>query len=178
MLRVFPLSAVPIDPLALGHELRVNDLTRKASDVSPFNNAIEAGGDCGLGRARCDWPWLEHVRLGLDPNSPTDGPCRHLLQARLVIREVVGDLQRRLQWHLQTDVATDRSQPERHHQGVGVQKRAYEYPRDRSIRFGTVGSQSITYSGSVSGPSMSGNWKILAGGKSMGGGSWSASKSS
>jgi hypothetical protein len=50
--------------------------------------------------------------------------------------------------------------------------------RGDSIRFGTVGSQSITYSGSVSGPSMSGDWKILAGGKSMGGGSWSASKSS
>ncbi len=50
--------------------------------------------------------------------------------------------------------------------------------RGVSIRFGTVGSQSITYSGSFSGSSMSGNWKIVAGGKSMGGGSWSASKSS
>ena len=47
-----------------------------------------------------------------------------------------------------------------------------------SIRFGTVGSESITYSGSVSGSSMSGTWKIQAGGRSMGGGSWNASKSS
>jgi hypothetical protein len=47
-----------------------------------------------------------------------------------------------------------------------------------SIRFGTVGSESITYSGSVSGNSMSGTWKIQAGGRSMGGGSWKASKSS
>jgi len=47
-----------------------------------------------------------------------------------------------------------------------------------SIRFGTVGSESITYSGSTSGSSMSGTWKIQAGGRSMGGGSWKASKSS
>lgn len=47
-----------------------------------------------------------------------------------------------------------------------------------SIRFGTVGSESITYSGSVSGQSMTGTWKIQAGGRSMGGGSWKASKSS
>jgi hypothetical protein len=47
-----------------------------------------------------------------------------------------------------------------------------------SIRFGTVGSESITYSGSVSGNSMSGTWKIHADGRSMGGGSWNASKSS
>jgi hypothetical protein len=46
-----------------------------------------------------------------------------------------------------------------------------------SIRFGTVGSEAITYSGSVSGKSMSGTWKIEAGGRSMGGGSWNASKS-
>ena len=46
-----------------------------------------------------------------------------------------------------------------------------------SITFGTVGSQAITYSGSVSGTSMSGTWKIQAGGQTMGGGSWSASKS-
>jgi hypothetical protein len=50
--------------------------------------------------------------------------------------------------------------------------------RGVSISFGTVGSEAITYSGSVSGSSMSGNWKIVAHGKSMGGGSWSASKSS
>ena len=31
-----------------------------------------------------------------------------------------------------------------------------------SIHFGTVGSQSITYSGSVSGSSMSGTWKLEA----------------
>ena len=47
-----------------------------------------------------------------------------------------------------------------------------------SIRFGTVGSESITYSGSVSASSMSGTWKIQAGGRSLGGGSWKASKSS
>jgi hypothetical protein len=46
-----------------------------------------------------------------------------------------------------------------------------------SIRFGTVGSESITYSGSVSGNSMSGTWKIEAGGRAMGGGSWKASRS-
>ena len=47
-----------------------------------------------------------------------------------------------------------------------------------SIRFGTVGSESITYSGSVSSNSMSGTWQIQAGGRSMGSGSWKASKSS
>jgi hypothetical protein len=47
-----------------------------------------------------------------------------------------------------------------------------------SIRFGTVGSESITYAGSAKGSSMSGTWKIQAGGRSMGGGSWNASKSS
>ncbi|HYA44436.1 MAG TPA: hypothetical protein VED59_02440 [Acidimicrobiales bacterium] len=46
-----------------------------------------------------------------------------------------------------------------------------------SISFGTVGSESITYSGSASGNSMSGSWQIQAGGRSMGGGSWKASKS-
>jgi hypothetical protein len=43
-----------------------------------------------------------------------------------------------------------------------------------SISFGTVGSKSVTYNGSVSGSSMSGSWKISAGGRSIGGGSWSA----
>ena len=47
-----------------------------------------------------------------------------------------------------------------------------------TIRFGTVGSEAITYAGSVSGKSMSGTWKIQAAGRSMGGGSWNASKSS
>ena len=47
-----------------------------------------------------------------------------------------------------------------------------------SIRFGTVGSESITYSGSVSGNSMSRTWKMQAGGRSLGGGSWKASRSS
>jgi hypothetical protein len=47
-----------------------------------------------------------------------------------------------------------------------------------AIRFGTVGSEAITYSGSVSGNSMSGTWKIQAGGRAMGGGSWKASRSS
>jgi hypothetical protein len=43
--------------------------------------------------------------------------------------------------------------------------------RGRTIRFGTVGTNAITYSGSVSGTSMSGTYK--AGGA---GGSWSAHK--
>jgi hypothetical protein len=47
-----------------------------------------------------------------------------------------------------------------------------------SINFGTVGSQSITYSGSFSGSTMSGTWKVQAGGRSMGAGSWQASRSS
>ncbi|HEY7254361.1 MAG TPA: hypothetical protein VIG37_27995 [Methylomirabilota bacterium] len=42
-----------------------------------------------------------------------------------------------------------------------------------SIRFGTVGSEAITYSGSVSGDSMSGSYQTPSGG-----GSWSASKAS
>lgn len=46
-----------------------------------------------------------------------------------------------------------------------------------SISFGTVGSRAVTYSGSVSGSSMSGTWKIKAGGQALGGGSWSASRS-
>ena len=46
-----------------------------------------------------------------------------------------------------------------------------------TIRFGTVGSEAITYSGSVSGQSMSGTWKMQAAGRSMGGGAWNASKS-
>ena len=41
-----------------------------------------------------------------------------------------------------------------------------------SIQFGTVGSYAITYSGTVSGSSMSGNYKV--GGSQ--GGNWSASK--
>jgi len=47
-----------------------------------------------------------------------------------------------------------------------------------SITFGTVGSQAITYSGSFSGNSMSGTWKMQVGGRSMGGGAWQASRSS
>jgi len=47
-----------------------------------------------------------------------------------------------------------------------------------SISFGTVGSKSITYSGSVSSNSMHGTWQMKAGGQSLGGGSWKASKSS
>ena len=42
-----------------------------------------------------------------------------------------------------------------------------------AISFGTVGSQAITYTGTVSGNSMSGSWQIQGGA----GGSWSASKS-
>jgi hypothetical protein len=45
-----------------------------------------------------------------------------------------------------------------------------------SIHFGTVGSEAITYSGSVSGQSMSGTWKVQAGSRSLGGGSWNASR--
>ncbi len=47
-----------------------------------------------------------------------------------------------------------------------------------SIQFGTVGSEAITYSGSVSGNSMSGTWKLEANGHVGGTGSWKASKSS
>lgn len=47
-----------------------------------------------------------------------------------------------------------------------------------SIQFGTVGSESITYSGSVSSASMSGTWQIQAGGQALGSGSWTASESS
>jgi hypothetical protein len=47
-----------------------------------------------------------------------------------------------------------------------------------TIKFGTVGSQAITYSGTVSGSSMSGSWQIAASGHVMGSGSWKASKSS
>jgi len=43
----------------------------------------------------------------------------------------------------------------------------------RTIRFGTVGSEAITYSGSVSGESMSGSYKTPGGG-----GSWTAHKTS
>ena len=45
--------------------------------------------------------------------------------------------------------------------------------RGSTIRFGTVGSAAITYSGSVSGKSMSGRYHTPAGG-----GSWSAHKTS
>jgi hypothetical protein len=45
-----------------------------------------------------------------------------------------------------------------------------------TIRFGTVGSEAITYSGSVSGGSMSGTWKIQGPNGAAGGGPWSASK--
>jgi hypothetical protein len=47
-----------------------------------------------------------------------------------------------------------------------------------SIQFGTVGSEAITYSGSVSGSSMSGTWKLEANGHVGGTGSWKANKSS
>jgi hypothetical protein len=42
-----------------------------------------------------------------------------------------------------------------------------------SIRFGTVGSYRISYTGTVSGNSMSGNWQLIGPGT---GGNWSASK--
>jgi hypothetical protein len=45
-----------------------------------------------------------------------------------------------------------------------------------AISFGTVGSTAITYTGTVSGNSMSGTYKVAAGNSSTGG-PWSASKS-
>ncbi|MGD0811148.1 MAG: hypothetical protein ABSA91_15800 [Acidimicrobiales bacterium] len=47
-----------------------------------------------------------------------------------------------------------------------------------SINFGTVGSRAISYSGSFSGSTMSGTWKMQAAGQSIGGGSWQASRAS
>jgi hypothetical protein len=41
-----------------------------------------------------------------------------------------------------------------------------------SIRFGTVGSVAITYTGSISGSSMSGSYQVAG----SSGGSWSANK--
>ncbi len=46
-----------------------------------------------------------------------------------------------------------------------------------TIRFGTVGSEAITYSGSASGNSMSGTWQIKGSNGAAGGGPWSASRS-
>jgi hypothetical protein len=46
-----------------------------------------------------------------------------------------------------------------------------------TIKFGTVGSEDIIYSGSASGDSMSGTWQIKGPSGPMGGGPWSASKS-
>jgi hypothetical protein len=46
-----------------------------------------------------------------------------------------------------------------------------------TIRFGTVGSTAITYSGSVSGTSMSGTYKVKTSSGSVGG-PWSATKTS
>jgi hypothetical protein len=46
-----------------------------------------------------------------------------------------------------------------------------------TIKFGTVGSEAITYSGSASGNSMSGTWQIKGPSGAAGGGPWSASKS-
>jgi hypothetical protein len=46
-----------------------------------------------------------------------------------------------------------------------------------TIKFGTVGSEAITYSGSVSGSSMSGTWQIKGPGGAAGGGPWNASRS-
>jgi len=45
-----------------------------------------------------------------------------------------------------------------------------------SIRFGTVGGTAITYTGTVSGNSMSGNYQVQTGNGTVGG-PWSASKS-
>jgi hypothetical protein len=49
--------------------------------------------------------------------------------------------------------------------------------QDSTIKFGTVGSEAITYSGSVSGSSMSGTWQIKGPNGAAGGGPWSASRS-
>jgi hypothetical protein len=49
--------------------------------------------------------------------------------------------------------------------------------RGGAIKFGTVGSEDITYSGSASGDSMSGTWQIKGPSGPAGGGPWSASKS-
>jgi hypothetical protein len=46
-----------------------------------------------------------------------------------------------------------------------------------TIKFGTVGSEDITYSGSASGNSMSGTWQIKGPNGAAGGGPWSAAKS-
>ena len=46
-----------------------------------------------------------------------------------------------------------------------------------TIKFGTVGSTAITYSGSASGSSMSGTWQIKGPSGAAGGGPWSASRS-
>jgi hypothetical protein len=46
-----------------------------------------------------------------------------------------------------------------------------------TISFGTVGSQAITYTGSVSNGAMSGDWKLEANGNAAGSGSWHASHS-
>jgi hypothetical protein len=43
-----------------------------------------------------------------------------------------------------------------------------------TINFGTVGSSAITYTGSVSGNSMSGNYQVA--GAAAGSGTWSATK--
>jgi ABC-type phosphate transport system substrate-binding protein len=48
---------------------------------------------------------------------------------------------------------------------------------DGTIRFGTVGSVGITYSGTVSGSSMSGNYQVQSANGPVGG-PWSAAKSS
>jgi hypothetical protein len=46
-----------------------------------------------------------------------------------------------------------------------------------TIKFGTVGSHAITYTGSASGNSMSGTWQIKGTSGAAGGGPWSASRS-
>ena len=46
-----------------------------------------------------------------------------------------------------------------------------------TIKFGTVGSEAITYTGSASGNSMSGTWQIKGTSGAAGGGPWSASRS-
>ena len=46
-----------------------------------------------------------------------------------------------------------------------------------TIKFGTVGSEDITYAGSASGNSMSGTWQIKGSSGAAGGGPWSAAKS-
>jgi hypothetical protein len=87
------------------------------------------------------------------------------------LRQLVRQLYRRLPRHLHSELETDESRLK------GTIKLSTEPAklnvtgtvRSSTIRFGTVGSAAITYSGSVSGTSMSGKYTTPGGG-----GSWKA----